>query len=124
MDIHCNTFVVTWEGASLVFVGEDAKLESLKLAVRQEGSEPSRDTMVRQEPNVVGVKLKRQRELGLDLVDGVQKLEENRCKTRRMMTMQDMTTLQKPVTERKPLLLNERAKPFNGPVVRIKAQLR
>lgn len=47
--------------------GRNAQFGPLRLAVQQEGPEPARDAVVRDEPQVILVELKRQWELFLKL---------------------------------------------------------
>ena len=56
-------------------------------------------------------------------MNNIKKLQENRCEPRGLVGCRLVATMGESVTERQPLLLNQRPKAGDGSVVRIHQQL-
>ena len=79
--------------------------------------------VVGQEFEVVLVELEGRRKLGVDLMNCVQKLEEDRREGPILIRIEQIRSVIESVSECEPLLFDQNSKAFQSSVVRIEAEL-
>ena len=79
--------------------------------------------MIGQEFEVVLVELESRRKLCVDLMYGVQELQENGCERPILIGVEQIRSVIKPVSECEPFFLNENPEPLDGAIVWIETKL-
>ena len=97
--------------------------DAFVFGIEQESAESTRDVMIGDKLQVKLIEFETLRELPMQLVHQIEKLEENRSVTRSLRCSIQITTMRKSMTESQPLLLHEHPESFQRPVVGIHADL-
>ena len=79
--------------------------------------------MIGQEFEVVLVELESRRKLCMDLMNGVQELQENGCERPILIGVEQIRPVIKPVSESEPFFLDENPEAFDGSIVWIETKL-
>lgn len=79
--------------------------------------------MIGQEFEVVLVELESRRKLCVNLVYGIQELQENGCECPILIGVEQIGSVIKPVTKCEPFFLNKNPESFDGSIIGIKTKL-